>query len=624
MKGISICYCILLCLVLIQVVWSQEDEEAAINAQAEQQSALISNALGGAAPSIESYIASKSKHVRKPDDETDSSMKSDKMKKKDAESEAGACNGGNDNACCVGYQETATCSGGEVPNSIFTGSKTKPREAALLKVIGCDGIIGVEAQQFMAQMAHESDQFKAMEEYASGAAYEGRSDLGNTQAGDGKRYKGRGYIQLTGRANYITYGKKLGLDLVNNPEKASDPSVAAQVAVSYWYHRVKPRVENFEDTRRVTKLINGGQNGLQDRINKFEKYKKAGFQPAGAAGGADSSASSDSGDPEDMTSSPEEKGGHGAANAQTQEAKESAAEVGSDPSRVASGNAADASGQNQRGGDGDKLEEGDEDENESGGDTKGQTSSPEDDEEDNSGDVDGCGPYDNSQKMTIEGNGGTKHQVVKIVKAHLSDPSYFDRKPDEKDNTMTIKTACMFYKMHMAAKKAGVLIRINSGFRTVGRQQYFWNLYKSGKGNLAARPGTSRHGIGTALDLNTNCGRQNPGSVPTQCKSSNVYCWMINNAHKYNFKRTVANEPWHWEFTEGWNAGPVNGKLNHNGRNIVYGQFSHEPQPGDPNQKCKKNIPGTCTTPEQCQSNGGQTKGGACNGGSDNVCCVSQ
>ena len=72
-----------------------------------------------------------------------------------------------------------------------------------------------------------------------------------------------------------------------------------------------------------------------------------------------------------------------------------------------------------------------------------------------SGDVDGCGPYDNSQKMTIEGNGGTKHQVVKIVKAHLSDPSYFDRKPDEKDNTMTIKTACMFYKMHMAAKKAG-------------------------------------------------------------------------------------------------------------------------------------------------------------------------
>ena len=125
--------------------------------------------------------------------------------------------------------------------------------------------------------------------------------------------------------------------------------------------------------------------------------------------------------------------------------------------------------------------------------------------------------------MTIEGNGGTKHQVVKIVKAHLSDPSYFDRGPNEKDNTMTVTTACMFYKMHMAAKSKGVNIRINSGFRTVARQKYFCDLYQSGRGNLAARPGTSRHGIGTALDLNTNCGRQTPGSVPTQCKSSKVY-----------------------------------------------------------------------------------------------------
>ena len=142
----------------------------------------------------------------------------------------------------------------------------------------------MEAQQFMAQMAHESDQFKAMEEYASGEAYEGRSDLGNTQTGDGRRYKGRGYIQLTGRANYITYGKKLGMDLVNNPEKASEPPVAAQVAISYWYNRVKPRVQNFEDTKRVTKLINGGYNGLSDRVKKFEMYKKAGFQPEEKAG----------------------------------------------------------------------------------------------------------------------------------------------------------------------------------------------------------------------------------------------------------------------------------------------------------------------------------------------------
>ena len=84
----------------------------------------------------------------------------------------------------------------------------------------------------------------------------------------------------------------------------------------------------------------------------------------------------------------------------------------------------------------------------------------------------------------------------------------------------------------------------------------------------------------------------------------------------------MANEPWHWEFFPGWSDGPVNGKLNHNGRNIVYGQFSFSPQPGDPGQPCKKGINGKCTTPSSCQEQGGETKSGACNGGNDNVCCV--
>jgi putative chitinase len=72
----------------------------------------------------------------------------------------------------------------------------------------------------------------------------------------------------------------MGIDLENNPTRASEPPIASKVALSYWFQRVKPRVKDFEDTKRVTKLINGGQNGLADRIKKLNKYKDAGFQPA--------------------------------------------------------------------------------------------------------------------------------------------------------------------------------------------------------------------------------------------------------------------------------------------------------------------------------------------------------
>merc|ERR1719192_2585520 len=96
-----------------------------------------------------------------------------------------------------------------------------------------------------------------MEEYASGEAYEGRTDLGNIYPGDGVRYKGRGFIQITGRYNYRTYGGYIGVDLENNPLRAEEPDIAAQVAIQYWNRRVKPRVSNFADTRAVTRLING-------------------------------------------------------------------------------------------------------------------------------------------------------------------------------------------------------------------------------------------------------------------------------------------------------------------------------------------------------------------------------
>ena len=86
------------------------------------------------------------------------------------------------------------------------------------------------AAGLIAQLAHESGAFRYAEELADGRAYEGRTDLGNTQPGDGPRFKGRGLIQLTGRANYAAYSKASGVDYVARPEKvASDPFAAAKV-----------------------------------------------------------------------------------------------------------------------------------------------------------------------------------------------------------------------------------------------------------------------------------------------------------------------------------------------------------------------------------------------------------
>jgi len=118
---------------------------------------------------------------------------------------------------------------------------------------------------FIAQIAHESDRFKALTEYASGDAYEGRKDLGNTEPGDGRRYKGRGVIQLTGRANYKRAGRYLGLDLERQPELAALPEVAYRLAAFYWLDRNINADADRDDLRAVTRAINGGTNGLNDR-----------------------------------------------------------------------------------------------------------------------------------------------------------------------------------------------------------------------------------------------------------------------------------------------------------------------------------------------------------------------
>jgi predicted chitinase len=124
---------------------------------------------------------------------------------------------------------------------------------------------------FLAQLAHESGQFRYMEEIASGSAYEGRKDLGNTQPGDGVRFKGRGPIQLTGRSNYRAAGKALGIDLENNPKRAADPDVGFRTAAWFWKSRGLNSLAEAGNFREVTRRINGGYNGLADRQQYYNR-----------------------------------------------------------------------------------------------------------------------------------------------------------------------------------------------------------------------------------------------------------------------------------------------------------------------------------------------------------------
>jgi putative chitinase len=128
---------------------------------------------------------------------------------------------------------------------------------------------------FIAQVAHECAGFCTTEEFASGEAYEGRKDLGNIEPGDGRRYKGRGLIQLTGRANYRQYGTQLQLNLEDDPVQAAEPATSLLVACEYWKSRHLNDFADNDDEVTITKRINGGLNGLDDRRNYLRKAKAA-------------------------------------------------------------------------------------------------------------------------------------------------------------------------------------------------------------------------------------------------------------------------------------------------------------------------------------------------------------
>lgn len=152
----------------------------------------------------------------------------------------------------------------------------KASRELLTKEAQANGIDGLELAAFLAQCATETGGFRYLSEIwgptAAQKTYDGR--MGNNEPGDGYKYRGRGFIQLTGKDNYARVGKALGVDLVGKPDLAAEPEMGAKTSIVFWKTRVQPNVSNWDDTRTITKLVNGGLNGYDDRMMRFAAFKQ--------------------------------------------------------------------------------------------------------------------------------------------------------------------------------------------------------------------------------------------------------------------------------------------------------------------------------------------------------------
>jgi putative chitinase len=160
-----------------------------------------------------------------------------------------------------------------------------PYEALLTNAARAGGITNpVELAAFLAQALVETGKFKDLDEKGSRKRIErmydpkynpaGADAIGNTKVGDGWKYRGRGFLQLTGRYNYTEASKDLGLNLVKDPDLVLKPEIAAKTAVWYWKWRVKPKVTDFNDTKKITALVQGGNHQLERRKTVFANFKK--------------------------------------------------------------------------------------------------------------------------------------------------------------------------------------------------------------------------------------------------------------------------------------------------------------------------------------------------------------
>ncbi|HEY8157295.1 MAG TPA: glycoside hydrolase family 19 protein [Methylobacter sp.] len=176
--------------------------------------------------------------------------------------------------------------------SAHATGKSATNKAAMMAEMDAQGITDpTERAMLMAQVDHESGNFAFSKELGNDAYFDkydagtkiGKR-LGNTEKGDGAKYKGRGFIQLTGRANYEAAGKDLGLDLINHPELAETPENAAKTALWFWKKNKLGDSAKKGDVTTNRHGVNGGENGLADVKQKFgqylAEYKKPESEPA--------------------------------------------------------------------------------------------------------------------------------------------------------------------------------------------------------------------------------------------------------------------------------------------------------------------------------------------------------
>lgn len=129
---------------------------------------------------------------------------------------------------------------------------------------------------FLAQTCEETGGYRYLHELGGPnylQRYDGRADLGNLRPGDGARFKGRGLIQLTGRANYARMATALGLDLVEHPELAETPDVAVATAVRFWSDHNLNAYADRDDIEGLTRRVNGGLNGFAERQRYLARAK---------------------------------------------------------------------------------------------------------------------------------------------------------------------------------------------------------------------------------------------------------------------------------------------------------------------------------------------------------------